>query len=162
MKIFRPGLPAVFTDEDAPNQPAAPKAAPNTVTQNPFLTPEEAMRAAQARHVAAHGQLPQQPAAPAAPAAPADPVTNTGSPLQGPAPNPGASGAPATTQIIPPVAPQPLIDNNKPPATPPAAPKQPEPEVNTSTELTPEEEAELDALLAKRDHTQPHEEPPKS
>ncbi len=162
MKVFRPGLPPVFTDEDAPNQPAPPKAVKPDAKANPFVTPEEAMRLAQARHIAANGQLPQQPA-PVAPVAPVAPAANTTQ--TAPSPNPGASGAPATTEIIPPVAPQPLIDNNKPPVAPPPvapppAPKQPELEVNTSTELTPEEEAELDALLAKRDH--PHTETPHS
>lgn len=163
MKIFRPGLPAVFTDEDAINQPAPPKVAKPNTAANPFLTPEEAIKAAAARHAASQ-PLPAKPPLTAAEQTALDlaHAALNGSLPQGPSPNPGASGAPATTQIIPPVAPQPLIDNNKPPATPPVATTQPEPEVNTSPELTPEEEAELDLLLAKRDHTQPHQEPPTS
>jgi hypothetical protein len=160
MKIFRPGLPAVFTDEDAINQPPPPKVVKAGTNATAFLTPEEAIRAAQLRH-----QM-SMPAAPVATAQVGSLSTaqisnlttaqvaslNTAPTQTAPSPNPGASGAPHTTEIIPPVAPQPLIDNNKPAVT-----TQPEPEVNTSPELTPEEEAELDALLAKRDHT--HQEP---
>lgn len=136
MKVFRPGLPPVFTDEDAAEQPPkvptpAEKAAGVGI---PFLTPEQAKAAADARHAAS---------IPVEPVKPEEKVVPTA-----PSPNPGASGAPATTQIIPPVAPQPLIDKTAEPNPAPAAISQPE--SKPSTVLTPEEEAELDALLAKR------------
>lgn len=159
MKVFRPGLPPVFTDEDAVNQPPkVPTPAQAAKPANPFLPPEEAMAAAAARHAATKGEQPdpnQPPPAPVPPATPAEPP-------QGPAPNPGASGAPATTQLIPPVVPQPLIDNNAPPAPSPAPTPQPEQPAADPLALTPAEEAELDALLAKRNHSAPHQEPPTS
>jgi hypothetical protein len=147
MKTFRPGLPAVFTDEDAAT-PAVPNRAFTPAEKaagvdKPFPTPAEAMALAAARHAAT-----QQSAS-------ATVHTETA-----PSPNPGASSAPATTQVIPPVAPQPLVDHTantfghiQPPPgatlqTPPAT----EPPAANPLMLTPEEEAELDALLAKRDH----------
>lgn len=162
MKVFRPGLPAIFTDEDAPQQPnrAFTPAEKAAGADKPLLSPEAAMAAAAARHAVSTGADAEQPdpnqqAAPVPPAAPAATVP-------APSPNPGASGAPATTQIIPPVAPQPLIDKNAPPAPSPAPTPQPEQPTADPLALTPAEEAELDALLAKRNHTPAHQEPPKS
>jgi hypothetical protein len=169
MKLFRPGLPPVFTDEDAPAQSnrAFTPAEKAAGADKPFLTPEAAMAAADARHVASGAGVQQPPSsvqvtkpAPAPTAPPAAPAVD---PPQGPAPAPGASGASATTQIIPPVAPQPLIDKNAAPAPAPAATPQPEkPAPADSLALTPAEQAELDALLAKWDHSHPAQEPPKS
>jgi hypothetical protein len=97
MKVFRPGLSPVFTDEDTKDQPVLAKAPPKGPVkpgESPFLTPSAALAAARARALAA-GQKPHDEKAP----------------LTGPTPNPTAHTQ-QTTEIIPPVAPQPLIDNN--------------------------------------------------
>jgi hypothetical protein len=142
MKTFRPGLPPIFTDEDA-----TPSATPNRVftpaekaagADKPFLSPADAIAAADARHAASQPPQPQPPA-PAAPATPAPVPT------------------PPPQQIIPPVTPKPLVDNNAPaPVVPNITDNisghiQP-PASTDPLVLTPAEEAELDALLAKRDH----------
>lgn len=160
MKVFRPGLPPVFTDEDAVNQPPktpTPEERAKGLDGRAFLNPEQAMAAAAARHAATTGEQPDpnQPAAPVPPATPAAPPT-------APVPEPAAPAASATTQIIPPAVPQPLIDNNAPPPNAPAPTPQPEQPEADPLALTAAEEAELDALLAKRNHTPAHQEPPTS
>jgi hypothetical protein len=121
MKIYRPGLPPVFTDEDA-RTPPPPKPEPKGPVkpgESPFLAPDLAIAAARLRAAAA-GQVPHDEPPPAAPPAPTPEVET-------PVPPPTTTN----TQIIPPVEPKPLIDNNV-------------------VHLTPEQEAALAKIEADK------------